>query len=257
MSINKIHKGEAETAPSHSSVVDQSHFQLDAGVSLTIATCDECPFVYHSGAFTPGGAKPICSHRNAVETFGEGITDVVDGFEDRYHWRHRIVDRNAPPPPQCPIRHGQDTKSSEASHNNNVAVEGSVQHETESVPVVEQIIDVSHLAAHPDIPIGQADCCRNESESSVSSTRADAVRVIHLVEDTIERGQIFETDVREELITTIASALTNAASNMKTAIVNRVREKAELEFSPLGVTHKTLLQLAMELESVELEGDQP
>lgn len=64
-------------------------------VALTIPTCGDCPFVDHSGAFTPGGAKAICGHRNAVETFaGDHGAD----------WTYRQVDRDTAPPAQCPLR---------------------------------------------------------------------------------------------------------------------------------------------------------
>jgi hypothetical protein len=68
-------------------------------VQLSIPTCGDCPFVDHSGAFTEGGAKSICGHRNALGTFTEHVVG-----EDRYHWKHRVVDSGTAPPPQCPIR---------------------------------------------------------------------------------------------------------------------------------------------------------
>lgn len=35
-------------------------------VCIKIEHCNMCPHVSHSGAFTPGGAKPICSHHGAA-----------------------------------------------------------------------------------------------------------------------------------------------------------------------------------------------
>lgn len=82
-------------------------------VQLVINTCGECPYVDHSGAFTPGGAKDICQHKNAVASFAGHIGDDAPNPDnlaggDRYHWKHRIVDRGAEPPPQCPIRTRED-----------------------------------------------------------------------------------------------------------------------------------------------------
>jgi len=77
-------------------------------VALVIRKCGECPFISHSGAFTPGGAQDICDHRDAPSTFA-----ATDTGNDHYHWKHRKVDRQSAPPLQCPIRattkepHGQ------------------------------------------------------------------------------------------------------------------------------------------------------
>lgn len=73
-------------------------------VQIVINTCGECPFVDHSGAFTEGGPKPICSHKMASLSFTADKPGVQQGSRDQYHWRHRIVDRNAAPPPECPLR---------------------------------------------------------------------------------------------------------------------------------------------------------
>lgn len=71
--------------------------------TLRIKNCGKCPYVSHSGAFTPGGAKDTCGHPNAVDTFTEDV-DEGDPNQDKYHWRHRVVDREQAPPEQCPIR---------------------------------------------------------------------------------------------------------------------------------------------------------
>ena len=66
---------------------------------VTIRNCSECRHRGHSGAFTQGGAKPVCDHDGAVDTFGAGKMD-------RYHWRHRVVNLNTDPPAKCPLRNG-------------------------------------------------------------------------------------------------------------------------------------------------------
>lgn len=87
-------------------------------VRLIIPTCGQCPFIGHSGAFTPGGAKSICHHKAAVSTFAAHIgkdapnPDNLAGG-DRYHWKHRMVDRDASPPSQCPIRNQQPNSRKE------------------------------------------------------------------------------------------------------------------------------------------------
>lgn len=77
-------------------------------VSLLISTCGDCPFVDHSGAFTPGGARDICSHKKAVDSFAAGVEGMEESrgqqIPSRYHWRYRVVDRSTAPPEKCPIR---------------------------------------------------------------------------------------------------------------------------------------------------------
>lgn len=68
-------------------------------VALRIPTCGKCPFVDHSGAFTPGGAKPICGHRDAPDTFAASIVG-----DEHYHWHYRQVNPASAPPDQCPLR---------------------------------------------------------------------------------------------------------------------------------------------------------
>lgn len=71
--------------------------------TLVIKNCGKCPYVDHSGAFTPGGAVDICGHPNAVETFTASV-DRDDPNQDKWHWKHRAVDRLAEPPAECPLR---------------------------------------------------------------------------------------------------------------------------------------------------------
>lgn len=68
-------------------------------VTLVIPTCGQCPFVDHSGAFTPGGAQPICGHRDAPSTFAVDIAG-----DERFHWKYRQVNLESAPPDQCPLR---------------------------------------------------------------------------------------------------------------------------------------------------------
>ncbi len=76
--------------------------------TLVIKNCGKCPYVSHSGAFTPGGAKDTCGHPEAFETFAAHV-DQSDPNQDRYHWRHRVVDRELPPPTACPLRRAKSS----------------------------------------------------------------------------------------------------------------------------------------------------
>ncbi|KKN60232.1 hypothetical protein LCGC14_0534310 [marine sediment metagenome] len=44
----------------------------------TIKNCYECRYYDHSGAFTPGGAQPVCGHPD--KTRGKGT-----------HWETRVI----------------------------------------------------------------------------------------------------------------------------------------------------------------------
>jgi len=67
-------------------------------LSVKIKSCNDCRHRDHSGAFTPGGGKPICSHPECVKFFGKGKPE-------KYHWKHRVLDLNEDPPSQCPLRY--------------------------------------------------------------------------------------------------------------------------------------------------------
>jgi len=87
--------------------------------------CATCHHRDHSGVFTPGGAKPICGHPDAVESFYpfdagnialasrlHTIPATLAAFPgdtpettDPCHWRFRVIDPAASEPPaQCPLR---------------------------------------------------------------------------------------------------------------------------------------------------------
>lgn len=68
-------------------------------IKIEIKNCLQCHHIDHSGAFTPGGAKTICGHSNACDTFKDR--------KDQYHWRHRIIkDPENKIPAWCPLLRG-------------------------------------------------------------------------------------------------------------------------------------------------------
>ena len=81
-------------------------------------TCKTCPRLGHSGAFTKGGAKPVCEHPHAVYWFTNGKSlsqpddtwseERIRSAENRYHWMHRVIDLNKEPPKECPLRHKEN-----------------------------------------------------------------------------------------------------------------------------------------------------
>lgn len=78
-------------------------------VNIAINMCGECPYISHSGAFTPGGAKDVCAHKNAVSSFGAKAADCQHEATHKaggfcHHWEHRTVKQYAAPPAGCPLR---------------------------------------------------------------------------------------------------------------------------------------------------------
>ena len=68
-------------------------------VTVVLKSCEDCHYKEHSGAFTPGGAKPVCGHSDAVDIRGKGK-------EDPFSWRHRVLKSNLRIPSWCPLKHG-------------------------------------------------------------------------------------------------------------------------------------------------------
>ena len=44
---------------------------------VTVNNCGECHYASHSGAFTPGGAQPVCGHPKTVSKKGPEWTKRV------------------------------------------------------------------------------------------------------------------------------------------------------------------------------------
>lgn len=66
--------------------------------TITINNCNECHFLDHSGAFTPGGAKPHCNNQLSC---GPRIRKHWE------HWKNRILkkdkDGKIQIPTWCPL----------------------------------------------------------------------------------------------------------------------------------------------------------
>ena len=68
--------------------------------------CDGCPFLTHSGAFTPGGAQAVCGHKAAYKS-SHPVPEIYCTDHkriDRYHWWHRRVGEGDPSPFWCPLK---------------------------------------------------------------------------------------------------------------------------------------------------------
>lgn len=71
-------------------------------IVVDIPSCSVCVHQDHSGAFTPGGAVPVCNHRDIIEQ-----RKVEHPGLDEYHWKWRkLPDWNCEPPQWCPLRTG-------------------------------------------------------------------------------------------------------------------------------------------------------
>lgn len=78
-------------------------------VSIKIETCEDCPYVSHSGVFTPGGAKPTCDGVGAVEAVTCYKLSEGKELKDPYHWKHRVIrnkrkDGSLMIPTWCPLK---------------------------------------------------------------------------------------------------------------------------------------------------------
>jgi len=71
-------------------------------IIVQINSCAECRHRDHSGAFTPGGSRPICGHSKAVKTFTQFKTFKPGKEDDKWHWRHRVLDMKKIPG-KCPL----------------------------------------------------------------------------------------------------------------------------------------------------------
>jgi len=79
----------------------------------SIKDCLECPFRDSSGAFTPGGARPICGHENA------GVSNKVSSIGNGRHWKYRILETYPEIPNWCKLRSLRttvDAKEAEESY---------------------------------------------------------------------------------------------------------------------------------------------
>lgn len=92
-------------------------------IKINIKTCKDCCHLSHSGAFTKGGAKPVCDHPDAVKcvNYSRGISEPEGGFdamndenhpnykamEDYYHWKRRVIRHNFRIPSWCPLKFGK------------------------------------------------------------------------------------------------------------------------------------------------------
>ena len=90
-------------------------------ITVKIKYCHQCHYVDHSGAFTPGGAKPICQHPDVIEIVAkfkdiECPPDYIKHLNNEksplhkkavnyIHWKHRVI-RSKTIPEWCPLKHG-------------------------------------------------------------------------------------------------------------------------------------------------------
>ncbi len=75
-------------------------------ITVEIKDCQECRHEGHSGAFTPGGAKPVCDHKEAVDYATQNKQVNKKNKDDRYHWRHRVIKNTKKIPSWCPLTYG-------------------------------------------------------------------------------------------------------------------------------------------------------
>lgn len=75
-------------------------------VTVCLRNCTDCAHSDHSGAYTPGGAKQICGHSDAVKWATRDKQVNKKDKDDKYHWRHRVIRDYNKIPEWCPLKHG-------------------------------------------------------------------------------------------------------------------------------------------------------
>lgn len=77
-------------------------------IRISITKCSQCKYAGHSGAFTPGGAIPVCDHTKAPRKEVNGVRDFRDinsrEIAIRVFGQRKIRDRGIPE--WCPLKHG-------------------------------------------------------------------------------------------------------------------------------------------------------
>ena len=90
-------------------------------LKVSLESCYQCRYLDHSGAFTQGGARNICGHYDAKETFPmktkEEFWEEYPYYKKRdgdipderwkYHWYNRIIPDTENIPDCCPLKHGK------------------------------------------------------------------------------------------------------------------------------------------------------
>lgn len=83
-----------------------------------IKDCSDCPHRDHSGAFTPGGARPLCGHRDACNIKRASRKELKEKYPSHHkeqmkenwkdwgwHWIHRVLDKTKDIPEWCPLKY--------------------------------------------------------------------------------------------------------------------------------------------------------
>lgn len=66
-------------------------------ITTKINNCSECPFVSHTGAFTPGGAKPCCNNEEIIKEKGHDCFKRVIPYKNESTLDNRKI------PDWCPL----------------------------------------------------------------------------------------------------------------------------------------------------------
>lgn len=72
-------------------------------ITVEIKSCSDCRYRDHSGAFTPGGAKPVCGHPDACDDWKKRVTPYRRVFDKNGYDYCRLPKKI---PDWCPLKHG-------------------------------------------------------------------------------------------------------------------------------------------------------
>lgn len=100
------HEEPAEKKPRKTSKPKPQAEPVSMSLTVVLNGCKDCRHRDHSGAFTPGGARPICGHYDAVRFATYKKLVNKKDKDDKYHWRHRVLKDLNKIPEWCPLKHG-------------------------------------------------------------------------------------------------------------------------------------------------------
>jgi hypothetical protein len=74
-------------------------------IVINIKSCNDCLYLDHTGAFTEGGAKPCCNHKDIIKTKGNDCFERIIPYKTGFINENKSMPFNYPNeiPEWCPL----------------------------------------------------------------------------------------------------------------------------------------------------------